>query len=291
LGRAAARVGAGQYDVQVAPVPRTPELNVLVDAFNAMAAKVAGHTEELQREVERATEETARRERALIVSSRLAAMGTLAAGISHEINNPIGGMLNAARRLAQREDIDERSKLYLDLILEGLERIAATARKILDFSPRQIQAAPFRLADAVEGARVLVEHRCEHEGVELQVRLPDDLPELTGDRHEIQQVVLNCLLNSLDALQGQARPRRIEVGAALEGQRLCLRIDDNGPGADADTLSRVMDPFFSTKDRPSASGLGLFICYAIVKNHGGEMEVESRPGAGFHVTIRLPVRR
>lgn len=289
LGQAAARVGAGDYAVEVAPVARTPELNVLVDAFNSMAAKVAGHTEELRREVERATEETARRERALIVSSRLAAMGTLAAGIAHEINNPIGGMLNAARRLSQREDLDDRSKLYLELILEGLNRVGATTRKVLDFSPRQIQAAPFRLIDAVEGARVLVEHRCQCEQVELVLAVPDDLPGLVGDRHEIQQVVLNCLINSLDVLEGHPPPRRIGITALHDDAWVRLRIDDNGPGTDPASLARVLDPFFSAKGSPSASGLGLFISYSIVKNHGGELAVESQPGEGFHVTICLPV--
>ena len=146
LGQAAARVGAGEHGVRVARVAGARELNLLVDAFNAMVSRVAGHTEELRREVARATEETARRERALVVSSRLASMGTLAAGIAHEINNPIGGMLNAVHRLRQRDDLDERSSVYLQLVAEGLDRIGATARKVLDFSPGQIEAAPFDLA-------------------------------------------------------------------------------------------------------------------------------------------------
>jgi len=290
LGGAASRVGAGDYDVKVEPVKGLPEMNVLVDAFNAMAAKVAGHTDELRSEVQRATEETERRERALIVSSRLAAMGTLAAGIAHEINNPIGGMLNAARRLAERDDLDERGRLYLELILEGLNRVGATTRKVLDFSPRQIEAAPFQLTDAVEGARVLVEHRCMQEQVELAVDLPDSLPEVVGDRHELQQVVLNCLLNSLDVLASQEPPRRIAIDGRLDGADVILEIGDNGPGASPETLERALDPFFTAKGDPAASGLGLFISYSIVKNHGGEMRVSSEPGRGFQVMIALPAR-
>jgi len=290
LGRAAARVGAGEHGVRVDRVAGAPELNLLVDAFNGMAVKVAGHTEELQREVERATEETARRERALVVSSRLAAMGTLAAGIAHEINNPIGGMINAVQRLGERPDLDARSRLYLDLVSDGLERVSTTARKVLDFSPRKIEAAPFSISDAIDGAQALIAHRCREQHVDLDVDLEPDLPPVDGDRHEMQQVLLNLFINSLDAFAGaeMAEPPRIVVRGRHDGDWIRLSLDDNGPGADRETLARAVDPFFSKKDRPDASGLGLFISYSIVKNHGGEMTVESTPGGGFGVRLRLP---
>jgi len=288
MGRAAARIGEGEYGVQVPSAGAAPEIKVLASAFNAMSAVVAGNTEELEREVERATDEAARRERAMVVSSRLAAMGTLAAGIAHEINNPLGGMVNAVHRLRQREGLDERSRVYLDLVLEGLDRVGAITRRVLDFSPSRIEAAPFRLEDAVEGARVLVEHRCKYQGVEFCADLADDLPDLDGDRHEIQQVLLNCFINSLDVLEDRAGGR-IEVSGVRDRGGLLLSIDDNGPGADAAVLARVLDPFFSAKGEPGASGLGLFISYSIVKNHGGDLEVVSRPGEGFSVRIRLPV--
>ncbi|MEM7203700.1 MAG: ATP-binding protein [Planctomycetota bacterium] len=287
LGAAATRVGAGEAGVRVVPPAAAPELNEMVAAFNQMAARVAGHTEELEREVERATEEAARRERALVVSSRLAAMGTLAAGIAHEINNPLGGMLNAVHRLRQREDLDPRAARYLELVHDGLERVGAIARRVLDFSPRAIEAAPFRLRDAVDSARALVEHRCRHEGVDLAVDVAADLPEVAGERHEIQQVILNCLINALDALSDQSTARRIDVQATRETPWVRLTIADNGPGASSDTLARAFDPFFTSKG-PQSSGLGLFISFSIVRNHGGELSVESAPGAGFRVEIRLP---
>jgi signal transduction histidine kinase len=110
---------------------------------------------------------------------------------------------------------------------------------------------------------------------------------VVGDQHEIQQVMLNLLINSLDVLEG--RPDgRIDVRAALQNGFIELRVDDNGPGIDPSLLGRVFDPFFSQKSRPDASGLGLFICYSIVQNHGGEITVDSRPEAGFHVRIVLP---
>ena len=101
--------------------------------------------------------------------------------------------------------------------------------------------------------------------------------------------MLNLLLNSLDALASKGRGGHIVVRVAAAGGRVHLHVEDDGPGMDPQDLRRVFDPFFSKKDRPDASGLGMFISYSIVQNHGGEMTVDSRLGAGFHVHITLPV--
>ncbi len=290
VGSAAQRVGQGEHGVRVPRLAGATELDPLVDTFNVMAEKVERHTEELAREVRRATEEARRKEQAMVVSGRLAAMGTLAAGIAHEINNPLGGMLNAVHRLQQSPGLTEREKSYLELVQEGLERVRGTTRKVLDFSPRQIQAMPFQLAEAVQGARSLVEHRLAVAGVALQVELPAGLPALFGDRHEIQQVLLNVFLNSLDVLEGQPEPRTIRLRAAAAQGFLEVWIEDNGPGCTKETLARVLDPFFSDKGRPDATGLGLVISYSIVRNHGGDLTVDSAPGRGFCVHLRLPVQ-
>jgi signal transduction histidine kinase len=288
LGGAASRIGAGDYSVRLAEEPRPRELDAVIDAFDRMTARVRSHTTELERAVADATAEAQRKERALLTSSRLAAIGTLAAGIAHEINNPIGGMLNAVQRLKRREDLDERDRKYLDLVQEGLERIARIARRVLEFSPRAVDARPFPLRAAVDAARALVEHRLRRASIELVVDLPADLPPLVGDLHEIQQVLLNLLINSLDALETVPGPRRIEIRALAENGVLRIDMRDNGPGIAAELVPRVTDPFFSKKDRPDATGLGLFICFSIVRNHGGQMEIVSDVGKGFAVSVRLP---
>ncbi len=287
IGVVARRFGAGRYDTRMPPV-EVPELAVFVDAFNAMAARIEGHHAELESEVERATEEAKRKERALLQSARLASMGTLAAGIAHEINNPIGGMRNAIRRIGSNPALTERERVYVELIREGLERVGGIARRVLDFSPRTIEARLFLVADAVEGARALVEHRLVRQSVELRVDLEQELG-LVGDRHEFQQVILNLLINSLDVLEGQPEPRWIAIsGRVGEGGEVRLLVEDNGPGMATADLDRVMDPFFSGKGRPDASGLGMFISYSIVRNHGGTLSVDSAPGQGFRVSIVMP---
>jgi len=288
LTAAAARVGAGDLDVEVPALPPGHELASLAADFNAMARRVAGHTQELDAAVKHATEVAARRERALVLSGRLAAVGTLAAGIAHEINNPIGGMLNAVRRLQERPDLTDRDRRYLALIQEGLERVGKIARRVLDFSPRRGQGVRFAAAAAIDGARALVEHRLVREDVRLTVAIEPDLPQLHGDLHEVQQVLLNVLLNSLDVLAGRPGERRIDVAARRSGGQVEIFVEDNGPGMARADLGHVFDPFFTAKGKPDATGLGMFISYSIVANHGGTLEVDSDLGKGFRVRILLP---
>ncbi len=289
LGAAVTEVGAGHYDVRVEPLRGSRELDTFVEAFNSMAEKVQNQHQVLEQEVHAATEEAKRKERALLMSARLASMGTLAAGIAHEINNPIGGMINAIRRVAKNEHLSERDRLYVDLIQEGLERVGGIARRVLDFSPKQIEALPFCLADAVEGARGLVDHRLKRQEVAFEVDVSADLPCLMGDRHEFQQVLLNLFINSLDVFSSARNTHWIRVGAVLDGEMIAIEVSDNGPGMAAEDLRRVFDPFFSGKGKPDASGIGMFISYQIVENHGGVMELHSELGKGFRVSIRMPV--
>ncbi len=295
IGDAASQVGKGSYDVRLPELAGVPELTAVARSFNSMAAKVQGHTRDLERAVEQAVAETEEKQRALVLSSRLAAIGTLAAGIAHEINNPIGGMQNAVNRLLQTEGLTDRQRTYLSLLQDGLARVARTARRVLNFSPRSVEARPFSIRDAVQSAAALAEHRMQQQGARLVVDIPPDLPQVAGDEHELQQVFLNLFLNSLDAF-GQSQDGGagcISVSSCVysgEGpSRVRTVIRDDGPGMAKEDLPRVLDPFFTRKDRPDASGLGMFISYSIVQNHGGEMVVDSAVGDGFTVTIDLPL--
>ncbi|MSR37230.1 MAG: HAMP domain-containing histidine kinase [Planctomycetes bacterium] len=288
VSAAAAQVGMGAYGVRLPVLHGVRELDTMVASFNAMATKVQSHTGELQRAITAAVEDVKQKERALVISSRLASVGTLAAGIAHEINNPIGGMQNAVHRLLQEPELSERQRSYLQLVLDGLQRIGRTTRKILDFSPRAAVARPFLLGSAVEGARALLEHRLQSQGVRFTSTVSAELA-VVGDVHEIQQVLLNVFLNSLDALQQKGAGGNITVTAAAEPGRVQLLAEDNGPGMDAKDLPRVMDPFFTMQKRPDASGLGMFISYSIVRNHGGDLTLDSALGQGFRVRLTLPM--
>ena len=307
LSFAAHALEQGQLGVQADAGSGAPELDTLVRSFNRASLQLQVHDEELSQAVDEATERARRRERELVLSQRLAAIGTLAAGIAHEINNPLGGMVNAVSRLRKRKKDreasgfqDEGEDVYLDLLDEGLTRIANIARRTLDFAPRSSEPRPFRLDTSIERARALVAHRAEASNVRIEyTSCEDDL--VLGDSHEMSQVFLNLFLNSLDALETgmRAEPRiRVTVETAVDesGEALLMaRVEDNGPGADAETIERIFDPFFSTKGATStseklSSGLGMSISFSIVEQHGGAMTASSTPGEGFAVEIRLPRR-
>jgi signal transduction histidine kinase len=295
IGVAAQAVASGRYDARMPELHGVPELQQFVLTFNRMAEQVENHTTNLQEAVQTAVDATEQKERALVQSTRLATIGTLAAGVAHEINNPIGGMQNAINRLLKAEGLSEKQTVYLKLVQDGLARVARTTQRMLEFAPKDAQSASFDVITAIVGAHALVEHRCEQGNVAFTIEPPEgssELPLVYGDAHEIQQVMLNLLLNSLDAIGDGAQPNyggKIAVTCSAEGGMVRVVVADDGPGLEKELLARVFDPFFSKKDRPDASGLGMFISYSIVQTHGGTMVVDAAPGEGFRTTIELPV--
>jgi len=289
ISEAAQSVAAGHYDARLPDHHGVPELQQVISTFNRMAEQVENNTANLQASVRQAVEATEQKERALVQSSRLATIGTLAAGVAHEINNPIGGMQNAIHRLLESEGLTEKQVVYLELVKDGLSRVAQTTRRMLEFAPKDAKSVAFQVTGAIDGAYALVEHRCRQNDIAFVVELPTDgeLPLVYGDDHEIQQVMLNLFLNSLDAMAGS--PGNLSVSCAAHGEMLRVVVQDDGPGMSKELLARVFDPFFTRKERPDASGLGMFISYSIVQNHGGTMTVDSAEGAGFCTTIELPV--
>ncbi len=251
----------------------------------------------LARAMSDAERKARRAERDLVLSSRLAALGTLAAGISHEINNPLGGMMNSVNRLRKR-DVDGGNAAYLELLDEGLSRIANIARRTLNFAPRSHEPVIFPLRKALDSARALADHRLEQAIVRFEVE-DESRALVRGDPHELTQVFLNLILNSLDAFDeaGTKEPcihvHFSDRSRARGPVDIHVRIQDNGPGAPAEVLEHVFDPFYSTKGATSdseklSSGLGMSISYTIIEQHGGRITVSAPSGSGFLVEIQLP---
>lgn len=307
LARGAHDIADGRAGVRVVVPPRDDELAELVRAFNAMAERVEGHRLELAQAVEDAREQTRRAEAAAMTQRRLAATGELAAGIAHEINNPLGGLINAVEALGSGNLPPERRERYLQLVSGGLERIQATVGKLLRLTPRSARTAPYSPATPLADALALVEHRAARQHVELACawQLADGargesldrdeaaaawsrLPQLSGEPHEVAQAVLNLLVNALDALEGREHGR-IVVSARVEGREVVLEVADDGPGVPEAELPRVADLFYTTKDPGRGTGLGLAIVHNVAKEHGGSVHLWSKEGAGFRVQLRLPM--
>ncbi len=293
LAAGARLLQAGAFGTRVPPSGRRDEVAELVDAFNAMAATVEAYHTQLAERAEEAVQHARRVESAAMVQRRLAAMGELAAGIAHEINNPLGGMLNAVEALGRADLPPERRERYLNLVQGGLERVREIVGRVLRMAPREARHGRVDLAVVVEDALALVRHRAEAAGVLLgwETEPPRDAV-ARGAANELGQAVLNLLVNALDAVE-DARARgvggqRVRVELDRRGVELRLAIVDDGPGVGPDELARVADLFYTTKDVGRGTGLGLALVHNVVHAHGGRVHLSSVLGAGFTAEIFLP---
>ena len=278
----------GDLSVRVEHPRHKDELADLITTFNTMASEVRTFHEHLEEEVESATRKAYQAEAAAMRQRRLAAMGELAAGIAHEINNPLGGLINAADVLEREGLPTEKRARYHDLLRGGLERIQGTVTKLLRLTPRQSELAPVSLDEPVRDAIDLVRHRAEKQGVLLQQHTDSASHVVQGLPSELGQAVLNLLVNSLDALEEHRDGGCIEVSLSRAGAEVLLRVVDDGPGVDPAQLDRVSDLFYSTKSVDRGNGLGLALVHSVADLHGGRVHLQNEPGGGFRVELSLP---
>lgn len=289
LAEGARRLRAGDFDVRLSDSPRRDELADLVRSFNEMTSTVAGFNERLSAEVRAATEKARAAEAAAMRERRLAAMGELAAGIAHEINNPLGGLLNAVHDLGREELPSERRKQYLGLLERGLQRIGETVNRLRRFTPREGSLETVELAAVARDAIELVQHRASRSDVEIVLTGEDSGARVHGSRNELGQAVLNLLVNALDALEGVAGRRgRIEIAVSAPSDGPRLRVRDNGPGVEPEELRRVGDLFYTTKEVGRGTGLGLALVGSTMRHHGGRMNLSSERGQGFEIELLFP---
>jgi signal transduction histidine kinase len=257
-----------------------------------MMAELGAFRKDLEQRVGDAVRKAREAEQNLVTAQRLAAVGTLAAGIAHDINNPLGGMVNAVRALRREDLTPEKRREYLALVEEGLDRMGHTVQKVLQFTPHRVAPQPCDLAEVAGRALALAQHRIQGSGVQVDVETPQEGLPVFGDPYELQQVVLNLLMNAADAIRERGRGSgRITVsGAAGEGE-VRLLVQDDGVGMTEEQVARAFDLFYTTKEVGEGTGLGLAMVHTILESHGGRVEIRSRKGAGTTVEIALPRHR
>jgi signal transduction histidine kinase len=288
---AARRVGDGDYSH---PVPRSAgddEIQRVVAAFNQMMEEVSALQTRLQEDIGEEVAKEKRTQASLVIAQRLGATGQLAAGIAHEVNNPLGGLMNAVHALATKDVSDERRREYLELIDDGLKRIQATVSKILQFTPHKVAPREVDLADVVRPTIALARHRIEQDGVQVVLEMADDAV-VFADPYELQQALLNVVLNALDALADAEREQpEILIRSTRAEESVEILVRDNGTGMSEAEIDRAFDLFFTTKETGRGSGLGLATAHKIVTDHGGRLELASREGEGMDVLFVLPRER
>ena len=235
----------------------------------------------------------------LLQAEKLSAIGQLVAGVAHELNNPLTSVIGYAQLLQEelREDSEMGTtrptpQLTHDLrrIAEESERAAKIVRNLLAFARRQSAArAEQDVADVMNRVLALRAYEFRLNAIELETAFAPGLPPVLGDGGQLQQALLNLLLNAEQAMRGRS-VRRIHVGArhVPECDAVELFIEDSGHGIPDENLRRIFDPFFTTREVGEGTGLGLSICYGIVRDHGGQISVESRVGQGTTFKVLLP---
>ncbi len=232
-------------------------------------------------------------------SQKLEAIGTLAGGVAHEINNPIMGIMNYAQLIKDRLNGDDSStKEFASEIIHETERVASIVKHLLSFSrPDMERSSPARVCDIITETLSLVNTVLRHDQIALHIDIPEALPKLSCRSQEIQQVVMNLITNARDALNmkypNHHHNKMIMLSAtALEkaGTKwLRITVEDTGPGIPAEVRERMFDPFYTTKPRHKGTGLGLYISHNIVRNHGGEIGIESTSAEGTRYYVDFPL--
>jgi PAS domain S-box-containing protein len=227
--------------------------------------------------------------RHLMQAEKLSAMGELVSGVAHELNNPLAGVLGYAQ-LLMAGPMEARQQKAIDRIFESALRCQKIVQNLLSFARRHpIEKKYLGLNGIVEKTLDLKGYQLRVNNINVVKRLDPDLPKTMLDFNQVQQVLLNLINNAQYALSGHRGHGTLTVSTAVEGGRIRLRVEDDGPGIPPEVLGKIFDPFFTTKPVGEGTGLGLAVSYGIVRDHGGRIWADSPAGGGTAFNIELPV--
>jgi two-component system, NtrC family, sensor kinase len=292
--KASNRIAAGDLDHSVS-ISSRDEIGILSNSFNKMVASVKAMKLELEEwgrtleeKVNKRTEELVAVQTQMAQSEKLASIGRLAAGVAHEINNPLAGILTFSMLALEDCDDDHPLKQSLEVIVKQTLRCRETVKGLLDFA-RQSSSTPSltEVNSIVDKTLLLLENQTLFQNIRTVRNFAPNLPSVMIDAGQLQQVVINIVINAVDAMEENG-VLTIETRKAPGTPEILLRISDTGKGIPDDILPLIFEPFFTTKKVGKGTGLGLSIVHGIVTRAGGKVEVASSPkGATF--TVRLPI--
>jgi two-component system, NtrC family, sensor kinase len=271
------KMAAGMSPQDIEPDPRAPiEIEELRTSFNAMTAAIRERDEQLRRQ----TSEK------LMRSDRLAMVGQLAAGVAHEINNPLGSILLFSRLIMQQVPPEGRIRENLERIEKETKRCHAIVRNLLDFArQREPLVESLDVNQLLDATLKLFEGQFLFHNIEVVRDYNPKLPPLQADESQLQQVFMNIILNAADAMNGSGR---LTLTTDDGDGHIKINISDTGCGIPLENIDRIFDPFFTTKGVGHGTGLGLSVSYGIVQNHHGDINVFSTVGSGTTFAVSLP---
>jgi len=257
--------------------------NLLVAISRQLATTV--EKVQLYEETCRAYEDLRRTQEQLLQSEKMSAVGQLISGVAHELNNPLTAILGYAQ-LLEGAGLDDRSADYVRKLFKQAQRTHRVVQNLLSFArQRKPQKQEVDLRKVLEESLTLREYDLKVNNVTLEREIPEDVPSVVVDPHQLEQVFLNVINNALDAMVEYGASGVLKVRVFRKDAFVCVEFDDSGPGFK--DPSRIFDPFYTTKSVGKGTGLGLSICYGIVKEHGGEIVARNREEGGATIEVRL----
>jgi two-component system NtrC family sensor kinase len=287
------KVAEGDLDYSIS-IKGEDEIAQLASSFSRMTSDLRKADLELvewgktlEQKVEERTEELIKTENQLIQSDKVASLGKLAAGVAHEINSPLTGILTYSSLLLKEKKEGDPDREDLEVIVNETNRCKNIVKGLLDYAR---QTAPQKVLsdinELVTKSIDLISHQASLQNVMVEKKTHPDLPKIMIDLGQIQQVFINILLNAIEAMpQGGT----LTVWTGIVDDMIAVRFTDTGVGIPKENLPKILDPFFTTKEQGKGTGLGLSVSYGIIERHKGKLEVKSKVGKGTTFTVKLPV--
>lgn len=265
------KVAGGDHDSEIT-IRTGDEFETLADAFNQMSKKI----KEAQI--------------LLVQSAKMATIGQMAAGIVHEINQPLTA-ISGHLQLSLKHEHEGEQKKRLEILKKAADNLTTIVAKFRSFSRRSDERMePVSVNQVIDEVHSLFQHQIQRHRVKCIIEKDEDLPTVVGDKNNLRQVFANLILNAVQALEGQQRDGAlVKVKTHSHDMKVCVDVEDNGPGIPQELQSRIFEPFFTTKSADKGTGLGLAITQSILHRHGGTIHVESNEGTGTRFIVSFPI--
>lgn len=278
LSLAVRKIAKGDFDVSV-EIDSRDEIGQLSRSFNEMADELNVREHSLRKA-----------QLALVQSEKMAAVGTLSAGLAHEVKNPLSAVLGYAQLAKRKLSSPESLKEHLDTIENETRRCNDIIGNLMRFS--RVEKGEFArtsINDVVRKSVGIVDHQLSLKNVRIETDLAEDLPSILGNANQLQQVLMNLAINAQQAIGEDGGTVSFRTAIDDDNDSLVITVDDTGPGIDDEVVASIFEPFFTTKAAGDGTGLGLSVTYGIIQDHKGDIGVSDAPGGGARFEIRLPI--
>jgi signal transduction histidine kinase len=225
----------------------------------------------------------------LIQAEKMASLGKLAAGVAHQLNNPLNGITLFTRLVLEEYNLEQQAREDLNRVVKNSMRCRDIVKELLEFARQTKQKISLQdINKAILRTLFLLEDQSLFQNIEIKKELDPDLPQIPVDRQQMNHVFMNIILNAAEAMDGYGE-LIVRTKCSSTGEELVVEIIDNGPGIPNEIMAHIFEPFYTTKEEGKGTGLGLSIVYGIIENHNGRIYVCSEPSGGTTFVIKLPV--